>query len=82
MSDEGDKLKLWAVDVEGTLMVVAEDAQAAQDVALASLSKAPEEMKLHARGVMAVDLNDESMSSFPWGGDGVRTVAQWMEGKT
>lgn len=80
MNDEPQK-KLWAVDIEGVMMVLAVDAQSAADIAQYHIDEATEdEISLRPRKPNNIDLESEGIAeSYPWGGDGDLTVAQWIE---
>lgn len=77
MSEEEQAKKLWAVDLSGTLLVLAASANEAEDVARRSLDDAAE-VSVDAREVNEYDLGADVLSSYPWGGDGDLTVRQWI----
>lgn len=79
MSEEPQK-KLWAVDIEGTMLVLAESAERASDVAHFFLDEASEE-EVRARPHLptTADLDQDALESYPHGGDGLLTVAEWIE---
>lgn len=82
MSDELRK-KLWVVDIEGTMMVVAESAQRAADIAQYHIDEAMEDgLSFRPRPPNNIDLEAEGIiESCPWGGDRKTTVAQWIAKK-